>query len=281
MYLAHPRASASCKMKIKIGFDMEFELAGPTPMILMLYVHPSRQADLLEEEHLRVEPQTPVHDFTDAFGNRCARIVAPPGRLALKLETLINDSGQPDVQPLDATQHNIEELPDEALQFLLPSRYCEVDKLSDIAWKLFGATPPGFQRVKAIFDWVHHHVTFGYHLADSTKSALDVYHDGKGVCRDFNHLAVTFCRCMNIPARYVTGYLGDIQFPASGPMDFSAWFQAYLGGRWYNFDARHNIPRIGRILMGAGRDAADVALTTNFGRATLKKFLIVTDEVAG
>ncbi len=274
-----PRASKLQTMLIKLGFDIAFELHGPTPMVLMLYVHPSRQPDLRAEERLIVDPAVPVTEFADAFGNRCARILAPAGLLNLSLETLIEDSGEPDPQPHDAIQHNIEDLPDEALQFLLPSRYCEVDKLTDIAWKLFGNTPPGYQRVKAIFDWVHNHVTFGYHLADSTKSALDVYHDGKGVCRDFNHLAVTFCRCMNIPARYVTGYLGDIQFPASGPMDFSAWFQAYLGGKWHNFDARHNIPRIGRILMATGRDAADVALTTNFGRAILKKFDIITDEV--
>ena len=267
-------------MLIKIGFDIAFELSGHTPMVLMLYTHPSRQSDLRATERIVVEPAIPLTEFTDAFGNRCARLHGPPGVLRLRLDSLIEDSGEPDHQPVDATQHNVEDLPDETLQFLLPSRYCEVDKLSNIAWDLFGKTAPGYARVKAIFDWVHDHVTFGYHLADSTKSALDVYDDGKGVCRDFNHLAVAFCRCMNIPARYATGYLGDINFPASGPMDFSAWFQAYLGGAWHNFDARHNMPRVGRILMATGRDAADVALTTNFGRAVLKKFEIVTEEVA-
>ena len=266
-------------MLIKIGFDIAFDLLGRTPMVLMLYTHPSRQADLRAPERIIVEPDVPLTEFTDGFGNRCARLHAPAGMLRLRLDSLIEDSCKPDYQPLDAVQHNVEDLPHDTLQFLLPSRYCEVDKLSNIAWDLFGQTPPGYPRVKAIFDWVHDHITFGYHLADSTKSALDVYTDGKGVCRDFNHLAVAFCRCMNIPARYATGYLGDIAFPASGPMDFSAWFQAYLGDQWHTFDARHNMPRIGRILMATGRDAADVALTTNFGCATLKKFEIVTEEV--
>jgi transglutaminase-like putative cysteine protease len=268
-------------MLIKIGFDIAFELLGRTPMVLMLYTHPSRQADLRAPERIVVEPDIPLTEFTDVFGNRCARLHAPAGMLRLRLDSLIEDSGEPDHQPVNAIQHKVEDLPDETLQFLLPSRYCEVDKLSNIAWELFGKTPPGYTRVKTIFDWVHNHITFGYHLADSTKSALDVYNDGKGVCRDFNHLAVAFCRCMNIPARYATGYLGDINWPASGPMDFSAWFQAYLGGKWHTFDARHNVPRIGRILMATGRDAADVALTTNFGRAILRKFDIVTEEIGG
>ena len=267
-------------MLIKLGFDIRFELSGPTPMVLMLYVHPSRAGDLRSPEKLVVEPNVPVTDFIDLFGNHCARIVGPPGELRLSLETVIEDSGKADRQPSNDPQLRIEDLPDEALAFLLPSRYCEVDKLSDVAWNLFGATPPGWPRVQAISDWVHSHITFGYQYANSTKSAFDVYQDGKGVCRDFNHLAVTFCRCMNIPARYVTGYLGDIGVPPDGnPMDFSAWFEVYLGNRWHTFDARHNIPRIGRILMGTGRDAADVALTTNFGRAVLKKFLIISDEV--
>ncbi|HEY2614761.1 MAG TPA: transglutaminase family protein [Chthoniobacterales bacterium] len=267
-------------MIIKIGFDIRFELSGYTPMVLMLYVHPSRVPDLRSEEKLVVEPAIPVADFTDLFGNRCARIFSPPGELRLSLEAFIEDSGNADRQPSDDSQHTVENLPAETLAFLLPSRYCEVDKLSDAAWKLFGATPPGWHRVRAICDWVNSHVTFGYQFADSTKTAFDVYRDGKGVCRDFNHLAVTFCRCMNIPARYVTGYLGDIGVPPDvNPMDFSAWFEVYLGNRWHTFDARHNVPRIGRIVMATGRDAADVALTTNFGRAKLTKFFIISDKV--
>lgn len=266
-------------MLIKLGFDIVFDLPAPTPMILMLYVRPSRQADLRSEERILTEPAIPIADFTDLYGNRCARIFAPAGELRLSLETLIEDSGAPDEQRPDAIQHNIQDLPDETLPFLLTSRYCEVDKLSDIAWKLFGHTPPGWERAQAICTWVHNHITFGYHFADSSKSALDVYGDGRGVCRDFSHLAIAFFRCMNIPARYATGYMGDIGVPVVLPMDFSGWFEAYLGDRWYSFDARHNVPRIGRVVMGVGRDAADVALTTNFGRAILKKFFVISDEV--
>ena len=268
-------------MLIRIGFDISFELKGPTPMVAMLFVHPSRQKDLRSGEKLVLNPAVPVTDYIDMFGNRCARFLAPGGEIEMQLEATIEDSGKPDRERSDAPQHLIEELPNEALAFLLPSRYCEVDKLSDIAWQQFGHTPPGWERVQAVCDWVNTHITFGYHFASSTKSAWDVYERGEGVCRDFNHLAVTFCRCLNIPARYATGYLGDIGVPlAPYPMDFSAWFEVYLGGRWIPFDARHNVPRIGRILMAAGRDAADVALTTNFGSAILKKFVVIAEEVA-
>lgn len=266
-------------MIIKIGFDIQFELAAPTPMILMLYVHPSRQADLRAEEKILVEPGVPLTDFTDLYGNRCARLLAPAGEIRFSLETFIEDSGQPDAQNPTAIQHAIEDLPDDTLPFLLTSRYCEVDKLSDIAWKLFGNTTPGWERAQAICSWVHNHITFGYQFADSTKSAFDVYNDQRGVCRDFSHLAVALSRCMNIPARYATGYMGDIGVPLVLPMDFSGWYELYLGGRWYTFDARHNVPRIGRIVMARGRDAADVALTTNFGSAKLKKFFIISDEM--
>ncbi len=266
-------------MLIKIGFDIEFELPGPTPMVLMLYVHPSRQPDLRAEERIIVSPDVPLSHFVDLYGNRCARLLAPAGNIKFALETIIEDSGQPDAVVPDAIQHNIEDLPDDVLPFLLTSRYCEVDKLSDIAWQLFGSTPPGWARAQAIVEWVHKHITFGYHFADSTKSAFDCYNDGRGVCRDFSHLAIAFFRCMNIPARYTTGYMGDIGVPVVLPMDLSGWFEAYLGGRWYTFDARHNRPRIGRIVMARGRDAADVALTTNFGRAILKKFFIISDEL--
>ncbi len=266
-------------MLIKLGFDIEFELRGPTPMVLMLFVHPSRVDDRRAPEELRVEPQMPVTYFSDLFGNRCARLLAPAGNIRLSLETLIEDSGEPDRQSPDAVQHPIEDLPDETLAFLLPSRYCEVDKLTDVAWQLFGNTPPGWERVKAICTWVHNHITFGYHFAHHSKSAFDVYETGQGVCRDFSHLALTFCRCMNIPARYATGYMGDIGVPLVLPMDFSGWFEVYLGDRWHTFDARHNKPRIGRVVMAVGRDAAEVALTTNFGSATLKNFFVLSEEM--
>jgi len=219
-------------------------------------------------------------EYTDGFGNACSRIVAPAGVTTISTEFEIYDSGQPDVVPDDAVQHAINDLPDEVLVFLLGSRYCDTDKLSAVAWSLFGNTPLGWARVQAIVDYVHDRIRFDYLKADDTRSAFEGYTQREGVCRDFAHLAIALCRCMNIPARYCTGYLGDIGVPPlPDPMDFSAWFEAYLGGRWYAFDARHNTPRIGRIVMAYGRDATDCALTTSFGRAPLAQFEVHTDEV--
>jgi len=264
-------------MQIRCGYEMVFELPGPTPMLLALNVHPCRQADLLHPDPIRTEPEIPVERYVDGFGNPCARIVAPAGRLRLWTDTVARDSGLPDPVVPDAQEVCVADLPTEALQFLLGSRYCEVDSLSDTAWRLFGHTPRGWHRVQAVVEWVHRHVTFGYEFARSTKTAREVLGERCGVCRDFQHLAITFCRALGIPARYATGYLGDIGVdPNPNPMDFSAWFEAYLGGRWYTFDARHNRPRIGRILMATGRDATDVALTTSFGSATLTSFRVWT-----
>jgi transglutaminase-like putative cysteine protease len=229
---------------------------------------------------MRIEPDLRVHRFVDGFGNRCSRIMAPAGRLRIWDDLVVADDGQPDVVAPDARQVPIDELPTEILVFLLGSRYCEVDRLSDIAWNLFGGVTGGWARVQAVCDWVHHNVSFGYEFARPTKSAFEVYQDRKGVCRDFTHLALTFCRCLNIPARYATGYLGDIGIPPQPfPMDFSGWFEVYLDHRWYTFDARHNTPRIGRVVMARGRDAVDVALTTTFGPHTLSSFRVWTDEV--
>ena len=249
-------------------------------MVLMLYVHPSCVPALQTPERLVTNPAIPLEEFSDSFGNRCVRIVAPPGVIQLVCEATIENSGRPDPIIEAAMQHPVEELPTDTLPYLLASRYCEVEKLNDTAWQLFGATPLGWRRVKAVCDWVHSHVTFGYHFARSDKTAFEVFHEKQGVCRDFTHLALTLCRCLNIPARYVTGYLGDIGIPPiPGPMDFSAWFEVYLGGEWHTFDARHNRPRIGRIPMARGRDATDVALTTTFGKHALAHFNVVTDEL--
>jgi transglutaminase-like putative cysteine protease len=268
-------------MRIRVGYDLVFHFPAPTPLLMLLFVHPSRTGDLLRPDRVRVEPDVPVEEFLDGFGNRCGRLAAPAGRLCLCNDTLVEDSGRSDPVHPEAAQHAAEELPPETLPFLLPSRYCEVDRLSDTAWQLFGETPPGWARVQAVCDWVHSHVEFGYAHARPTKTAFEVFEERKGVCRDFTHLAVTFCRCLNIPARYATGYLGDIGVPpAPFPMDFSAWFEVYLGGGWHTFDARHNVPRIGRILMARGRDAVDVALTTSFGPSNLEQFLVVSEEVA-
>jgi transglutaminase-like putative cysteine protease len=268
-------------MRIRIGYDLAFAVPAPTPLLALLFTHPSRGSTLLAPDELRVEPAVPVEEFLDPFGNRCARLVAPTGKLRLFNDTLVTDSGLPDPVHPEAVQHAVEDLPAEVLQFLLASRYCEVDRLTDIAWELFGETPPGWPRVQAVCDWVHKHIEFGYAFARPTKTAFDAYLERKGVCRDFTHLAVTLCRCLNIPARYATGYLGDIGVPpAPFPMDFSAWFEVYLGGAWHTFDARHNMPRIGRVLMAHGRDAVDVALTTSFGPTTLEQFKVWTEEVS-
>ena len=268
-------------MHIRTGYEIVYDCPQPTPMMLMLSIHPSRVPDLLTPERVSFDPPTEASEYRDGFGNVCTRILAPPGRIAISTTCTVQDSGEPDILAPDARQHPVEELPPEVLVYLLGSRYCETDRLSDTAWSLFGATPLGWARVQAIVDFVHHRITFGYQHARPSKTAWDAFQEQRGVCRDFAHLAVTFCRCMNIPARYCTGYLGDIGVPpVEDPMDFSAWFDVYLGDRWYTFDARHNRPRIGRILMARGRDAADVAIATTFGPCTLVGFKVVTEEVS-
>jgi transglutaminase-like putative cysteine protease len=267
-------------MLIRIGFDLTFELPAPAAMILMLYTHPSRSSSLLAPEAIQSTPPVPINTFIDQFGNRCGRIVAPAGELRIWHEAVVHDSGLLDpVQP-EASQWQVGDLPSDVIPFLFASRYCETDHLSPIAWELFGNTPLGWPRVQAVCKWVHDNVQFGYEFARPTKSAYEVYQERRGVCRDFSHLLIAFLRCLNIPARYATGYLGDIGVPpAPEPMDFSAWTEVFLDGRWYAFDARHNAPRIARIVMARGRDAVDVALTTSFGPSTLKKFNVITDEI--
>jgi len=264
---------------IRLGYDIQFEMPSAAAMIAMLRVHPSRAAHLRYPDWVQTDPQVSINEYTDSFGNVCSRFVAPAGMIRLFSSTVIEDSGELDAANFQAAQIPVQDLPPEVLRFLLASRYCEVDRFSDTAQSLFGQTQPGWQRVQAICSWVHQAVTFGYHLARPTKTALDVYTERGGVCRDFQHLAITFCRCMGIPARYATGYLGDIGVPPdNAPMDFAAWFEAYLGDRWWTFDARHNKPRIGRVLIATGRDAADVAITTSFGVALMKSFTVITDE---
>jgi transglutaminase-like putative cysteine protease len=268
-------------MLIRLGYDVQFALPEKVSMLAMLYVHPSRTADLLEPDEISVEPNVPLRTYVDVFGNRVGRLSVPAGTLRLFGSTLINDSGAVDPSDWSAKEHAVEELPDEALRFLLGSRYCEVDRLSATAIELFGHLSPGWGRVQAICDWVHAKVAFNYHQTRPTKTALDVYTERNGVCRDFQHLAITFCWALNIPARYATGYLPDIGVPLKPPMDFSAWFEVYLSGRWWAFDARNNMPRIGRTLMAIGRDASDVALTTSFGWANLTGFEVVSEEETG
>ena len=267
-------------MIIRAGYDVAFHCQQETPMVLMLSVHPSRQADLLSEHIVRLSNDIASRDYLDSFGNVCTRLVAPPGLLEVRNQFLIGDSGLPDEVAPHARQLAVDELPDDTLRYLMGSRYCDTQKLSELAWSLFGSIEGGWQKVQAICDYVHDHLEFGYHHARCDRTASEGHAEQRGVCRDFAHLAVTLCRCMNIPARYCTGYLGDIGVPRDpAPMDFSAWFEAYLGGRWYTFDARHNRPRIGRIVIARGRDAADVAISTGFGFTQLVRFSVVTEEV--
>jgi transglutaminase-like putative cysteine protease len=268
-------------MEIRIGYELAFDVPRPTSMLLMLYLHPERAATLTRSERVTIEPATRVEDFVDWFGNRAARIVADAGPLRIHYDNVVTDGGQVD-PPIDGLRlHAPHEMPPECWQYLLASRYCEVDRMSQIAWDLFGRTPESWKRVQAVLDWVHGNVRFGYAFARPTKTAFEVYTERQGVCRDFQHLAITLLRALNVPARYATGYLGDIGVaPSPDPMDFSAWLEVYLGGAWRSVDARHNRPRIGRLLMARGRDAVDVALTTSFGAALLTSFKVWTDEIS-
>jgi transglutaminase-like putative cysteine protease len=266
-------------MRIRTGFEITYDCPEPTPMLLTLSVHPSRRGDLETPDWLQTNPMVDVRQYLDGFGNICSRVLAPAGRFTLSSDFIVRDSGEVDEYAPDAEQIAVHNLPDECLVYLLGSRYCETDKLSDLAWSLFQNTPLGWARVQAIVDYVHGHIGFDYQKARPTKGSHEAHDEKFGVCRDYAHLAVTFCRCMNIPARYCTGYLGDIGVPTIGVMDFSAWFEVYLGGRWYAFDARNNRRRIGRVLIARGRDATDVAIANTFGSAQLVDFKVVSDEL--
>ena len=267
-------------MRLRIGYRMAYESPQPTPMLLVLNVHYTRVSDLILPDHVVTSPATSPGGYRDGFGNWCTRIVAPAGELTISADALINDDGVADPVDTGAWQHLVEHLPDEVLVFLLGSRYCETDRLADTAWRLFADTPPGWARVQAICDFVHGHIRFGYENARASRTALEAYDEGVGVCRDYAHLAVAFCRCMNIPARYCTGYLADIGVPSpTAPQDFAAWMEVFLGGRWHIFDPRNNQRRIGRVLIARGRDAADVPISNIFGPSVLTRFEVVTDEV--
>ena len=268
-------------MHLQVGYELIYDCPQPTPMLLTLHIHSTRVSDIVVPDHLITNPPIPITAYRDSFGNWCSRIVAPKGKIKLSTNAVVNDSGLSDPVNTAARQHLVQDLPAETLLFLLGSRYCETDLLSEAAWSLFGKSPTGWARVQAICDFVHQHIVFGYEYARMTKTAWESFNERAGVCRDFTHLAIAFCRCMNIPARYCTGYLGDIGVPPPyGPMDFAGWFEAYLGGAWHTFDPRNNVPRIGRVLIARGRDATDVAIATTFGPNTLESFRVWTDEVA-
>lgn len=268
-------------MLIELGYEITISCARPTEIITLLEIHPDRRADVVDQEPVRITPATDSHLYRDPYGNICRRLTAPAGQLTLRYNATVADSGEPEVHEPGAREIPIHELPDEVLGYLLGSRYCETDELTGLAWELFGSLEPGWTRVQAIFDYVHERLTFGYQHARATRTAAQAHEERVGVCRDFAHLAITLCRCMNIPARYVNGYLGDIGVPADpAPMDFSAWAEVYLDDRWYTLDARHNIPRIGRVVIARGRDATDVPLLHSFGPHELKSFKVWTDERA-
>ena len=265
-------------MQLRTGFELIYRFPQPTPIILVVNIHESRAADIVGSDQLVTEPAVPISGYRDAFGNRCNRVLAPTGRLRLTADCVIKDGGEPDERVFDAGEDSVEDLPEEFLVFLLGSRYCETDLLSDMAWQLFGRVAPGYARVQAICDYVHRHIAFDYQNARATRTAAEVFRERTGVCRDYAHLAITFCRCLNIPARYCTGYLSDLgTMPPHGVGDFAAWFDVWIGGRWHTFDPRNNVPRVGRVLMARGRDAADVAIATTFGPNVLEGFRVWTD----
>lgn len=267
-------------MKLRVGYELQYDFPQPTPVILMLNIHHTRVSDLTAPDHITINPSVPISGYHDSFGNWCTRIHAPPGSLIISADSIVKDTGLADPKVPHAAEIPVEQLPEDALVYLLGSRYCDSDLMSNLAWAQFGNSPKGWSRVQEICDFVHHRIVFDYQHARSTRTASEAYRECQGVCRDYTHLAIAFCRALNIPARYCTGYLGDVgMLPPYPPGDFAAWFEAYLGGQWYTFDPRNNIPRIGRVLIARGRDAADVAIATTFGPNYLKSFRVWTDEV--
>jgi transglutaminase-like putative cysteine protease len=274
-----PRPELEPSLRIRAGYSISYDCPSPVAMLLALSVHPSRRDDLETPDWVRTDPIVEVQQYIDTFGNICSRVAAPAGRFTVSADFVIRDSGQVDDYAPDAEEIDPRVLPDDVMLFLLGSRYCETDRLSDLAWSLFGGAPRGWARVQAIVDYVHQHIAFDYQRASPTRGAYETQIERWGVCRDYAHLAVAFCRCMNIPARYCTGYMGDIGVPVVGEPDFCAWFEAYLGGRWYVFDARNNQPRIGRVLIARGRDATDVPIANSFGAARLADFRVISEEL--
>jgi transglutaminase-like putative cysteine protease len=269
------------QMLIRAGYDLAFRAYRPTPLIALLNLRPSRLPDLRKAFMLQNDGDLSTQDYSDSFGNICTRMILPAGVTRISCDFVIEDNGAVDPQTPHAIQHDVSDLPEAVLIYLMGSRYCDTDHLSNVAWSLFGDVTPGWARVQAIVDFVHSHLTYGYQFARSTRTAAEAFAEKVGVCRDFAHLAIALCRCMNIPARYCSGYLGDIGVPPLDvPIDFHAWFEVYLSGEWRSFDARHRVPRIGRILMACGRDAADTALTTAFGPVDLVGFKVHTDEIS-
>ncbi|MEX2583285.1 MAG: transglutaminase family protein [Gemmatimonadota bacterium] len=266
-------------MQIHVGFEFLLESGTPTPVVSV--VRPREDLSRIGEERYAVTPDVPIHRYCDIFGNQVWRWTAPAGSMRIAYHALAEVSGVPDPRLVELPGTPVEQLPDELLQYTLPSRYCPSDRVLDDAWGLFGAAPEGWARVQAVCDWVHANVAYGGQSGSST-TGYDTYAERAGVCRDFAHVAVMFCRALNIPARYICGYLPDIGVPPDGkPMDFHAWFEAYVGGGWRTFDARHNVPRIGRVVIARGRDAVDTAFLTTYGDSRLVELRVWADEAEG
>jgi transglutaminase-like putative cysteine protease len=266
-------------MLVRYGYEITMTFAQPTAMVCLLSVHDDHAKAIRVAERVFKTPVIPTTTYRDLFGNRCRRLVAPAGDLTLWGDATIEDSGLPEAADPGAREIPVADLPNECLAYPMGSRYCETDKLSQAAWDLFGALAPGWGRVQAVCDFVHNHIQFDYQQARSTRTAFEAFNERIGVCRDYAHLALTLCRCLNIPARYINGHMGDVGVPVVDPMDFSAWIEVYLDGAWRTFDPRNNIPRIGRIVVARGRDAADIPLIMSFGPHLLKSFRVWTYEV--
>jgi transglutaminase-like putative cysteine protease len=267
-------------MLIRYGFHIDLDFAQPSTVVIAMDVHPDRRLDVIAETAYPLLSPEQLHSFYDLHANLCRRIDTQGGMLSLRCEGVIRDSGLHDPVLPSLRQTPVAQLPDNTLRYLIASRYCDTDLLGDFAWATFGSIQGGWAKVQAICDFVQGHLTFDYGKARATRTAAQAFREREGVCRDFTHLAVALCRCLNIPARYCNGYLGDIGVPFNpDPMDFNAWFEAYLDGHWHVFDARHNEPRIGRILVARGRDAADVPMINSFGQHTLRHFEVITEEV--
>lgn len=264
-------------MFIRFGYEIGVSCDLPTPMMTYLSVDRARRSDIVSERGPISEPAVKMEEVTDPHGNACMRMVVPQGGLRLSYDAVIKDSGRPDLVNLEAGATPVEKLPSGCLPYLSASRYCETDRFGALAWRLFGGIEPGWRRVQAICDYVHDRLIYSYGYSSTLRTAMEAHEERAGVCRDYAHLAVTLCRCMNMPARYVNGYMGDIGVDGDpAPMDFNAWFEVYLQDRWYTFDARHNMPRIGRIAVARGRDAADIPLIQTFGKHELTTFKVWT-----
>ena len=266
-------------VEIAIGCRFQFDVANPTHAVVLVEPHVDEEWRV-RDTRFSIKPAVPMAIYGDLFGNRCRRLTLPAGPVELQFTATVDETGAPDDSAADARELDPAELPDDALVFLLPSRYCQSDQVASFAFEQFGPVSPGWARVQAITQWVHDRIGFDYGAASPSTTAVDVLRDGHGVCRDFAHLGIALCRALNIPARYVVGYLPDIGVPDPGtPMDFCAWMDVYVGNRWYTFDPRNNQHRIGRTIIGRGRDAADVAMVTTFGSVQLASMTVIAEEL--